>query len=342
MSAPVDCCNPCSVTPPVNIPGPPGADGGAGTPGTDGVNAFTFVTGLGFVLPAVGSNVSAPVASNEWMSVGQNVFAEGPANFQVVSLTGTTNVTLKFLGYSGDLAPGNNISAGAKVSPSGLQGPFPGYSVLAVKYIFQGTVTYNPDPLARALFVECIGAGGSGGSGDTAGVSASCGSGGGGGAYSAVFVTGPKASYTVQVGAGGAAPAVGNNPGNAGTDTTFDVASICTAKAGSGGASGGAAGTTALLTAGGAGGLASGGVGDIKFDGNNGGMSHRVSGTVGASGRGAAGPWGGANSEVVAQGNGASGKQYGGGGSGGNTLNGGATTSGGAGANGLIRVWELG
>ena len=337
----MDCCNPCSVTPPVNIPGPPGADGGAGTPGTDGINAFTIVAAPGFTVPAVGANVAVPVANNSWMSIGQNVFIEGPANFQVVSKTGTTSATLKFLGYTGDVAPATVIGAGAEVSPSGLQGPNAGFALIKVTNIFQGTVSYTPTAGCNALYVECIGAGGSGGGGVSVAADASVGSGGGGGGYSAVFITSPKANYTVQVGAGGAAPAAGNNPGNAGTDTTFDVASICTAKGGSGGAGGGAAGTTALLTAGGAGGAAGSGVGDIKLQGNNGGMSYRVSGTFGFAGRGGAGPLGGATSETIAQGNGAAGGVYGAGGAGGATINGGGDTSGGAGANGLIRVWEF-
>lgn len=137
MSAPQDCCNPCStqVLPPVNIPGTPGPAGPPGTNGTDGINAFTFVTAPGFLVPALGANVTVPTANSLWETVGQNVEVEGAGTFQVVSksLDGLSTV-LKYLdGYVHNTNTGNSIPAGAQISPSGTQPSFlPGQSFYAV------------------------------------------------------------------------------------------------------------------------------------------------------------------------------------------------------------------
>lgn len=219
------------------------------------------------------------------------------------------------------------------------------YRLIRVRqHVAADGTTYTPTVGIQALYVECIGGGGAGGGGATAAVSASLGAGGGAGAYSAVWLTGAqiKSSYTVAVGAGGTPGAAGNNPGGNGGDTTFDVASVCTAKGGTGGPGGGAAGTTALFVVGAQGGLASAGVGDLKIDGIDGGASQRVSGTVGCSGRGGDGPiGGGSGTNSIAQGTGAAGTTFGGAGGGGATLSGGAATAGGAGFAGLIRIWEF-
>lgn len=123
MSIPSDCCSPCITIPPVNIPGIPGTDGAAGAAGANGLNAYTIVSDPGFIVPAKNSNVAVPVQNAVWMIPGQNVIVAGPANFQVVSINNALSVNLKFLDYTGDVAPGTAIAAGAGVSPSGLQGP---------------------------------------------------------------------------------------------------------------------------------------------------------------------------------------------------------------------------
>lgn len=310
------------------------------TDGDDGQNAFTTTT-ADFTVPAIGDTVAIAVANSQWAAIGQNVFVEGAGYFEVTAKSDSTHMTIEYLDVGGNTNAGNNIVSGAEVSPAGPQLSVPGYQLLKVTNVFQGTVTYTPTTGCRALYVECIGAGGSGGGGGSNAANASSGSGGGGGAYSAVFLTTVKASYTVQVGAGGAAPSAGANAGNAGTDTTFDNPSVCTAKGGGAGGAGPTPGTSVIYVAGGAGGASGSGVGDIKLGGNDGGVSVRASGTVGYSGAGAGGPLGGRRAEVIAQGDGVAGALYGSGGSGGNTLNGGSATAGGAGANGLIRVWEL-
>lgn len=311
----------------------------SGVPGSDGANAFTVVASPGFTVPALNGSASVPVASSAWISIGQEVFVQGAGYFLVTATADNTHFTGTYSNVPQNTNATASIPAGNTVSPAGPA--IQAYQLFDFVYIQQGTVSYTPSANCRALYVECIGGAGSGGGGASTASDASCGSGGGGGAYSAVFLTSLKGSYTVQVGAGGAAPSAGNNPGNPGTDTTFDSPSVCTAKAGAAGAGGGAAGTSVLIQAGGAGGASSGGVGDIKFDGTGGGYSTRLSGTIAVSGDGAPGPWGGGQPGVAAQGNGVTGGNYGAGGSGGATINGGATTAGGAGSSGLIRVWEL-
>jgi hypothetical protein len=88
--------------------------------GSAGSNAYTTVAAQ-FVIPSIGSSVSVQVADNRWMQLTQNVFVAGPANFRVVSKTGTGTVLLTFLGYTNDLAPGNAIPNGTGVSPGGNQ-----------------------------------------------------------------------------------------------------------------------------------------------------------------------------------------------------------------------------
>lgn len=122
MSTVNECCEPCSFTPPTQVPGAPGDDGAPGAAGANGINAFTFTT-AGFVIPTVGANVTVSVVDSSWMAVGQNVFVAGPANFSVASKPNATSVILTFLGYKGDEAVGSTISAGAQVSPAGVQGP---------------------------------------------------------------------------------------------------------------------------------------------------------------------------------------------------------------------------
>lgn len=340
MSAIGDCSCACPIPAPVNIPGTAGKDG-TGTKGADGIDAFTITTQSVNLPPAIGNNVTFPVANSMWMAIGQNIFiSDGTnvGNFQVQSLPGITSVVLKWLGYTGDSPANTPIGSGATVSPSGIKGVS---QILLVSEINQGTVTFTPGATAQFLFVECIGAGGSGGGVATAATNAGAAGGGGGGAYSCVFLTGPlKVSYTVSVGSGGAAPAAGANPGNAGGDTTFDVASVCTAKGGSGGGADTVSAGPRVGGAGGAGGLASGGVGDSTFDGNSGHSGIALAAAQAASGKGASGPMGGAPLSAVAQGNGAAGGKFGAGGSGGCILSGGASVAGGAGANGLIRVTQ--
>lgn len=113
-----DCCTPC--TPEVTLV--PGSPGVPGADGTNGINAFSFVT-ASFVVPAINSNVTVSVGTSAWMTVGQNIFIETAGNFEVVSFPTAQSVVLKYLDYTGNTNAGNTITAGAQVSPSGVQAP---------------------------------------------------------------------------------------------------------------------------------------------------------------------------------------------------------------------------
>ncbi len=221
------------------------------------------------------------------------------------------------------------------------------YGILDYRLIKVVDVTsspYVPSNGARALYVECVGAGGGGGGCATAATNAAAAGGGGSGAYSAAWLIGAavKASFTVAVGALGTGGTAGANNGTAGGDTTFDSPSVCTAKGGSGGIADTVAAGPRIGGLGGAGGLAASGVGDLKCSGNPGDEGMALAAAQAASGQGgpAAGPFGGAAQGRKTQGAGDAATGFGGGGAGACILSGGASVAGGNGAPGLIRVWE--
>jgi len=345
LAMPYDSVTGTTISSPANV-------AATGLPGAAGGNAFSTLTMVGgFNVPAVNNQTTAlTVNSNSWMQVGQNVFIAGPANFQVHSLAGTTGVVLTFLGYTGDVNPGINIPNGSQISPAGLQGAsLAGYAILKVTTILSGT-TFTPATNAKALFIECIGGGGSGGGGAAGGLGGSVGGGGGGGSYSYIYVTNAtktiQQTFAIQVGAGGSAPTAGANAGNAGETSDFydnvALSVLCGSDGGFGGGAGAANGTGAAISLGGAGGVHVTNA-DASFDGGSGGAGILLSsGTVGVSGRGGDGPFGGGGLSLNAQGNGNPGLLYGAGGAGGCTLSSGAATAGGAGGQGMIRVWQLG
>ncbi len=202
-----------------------------------------------------------------------------------------------------------------------------------------GSNTYTPSDGTTAILVELI----SGGAGGFNTVNATAGQliaagGGAGGAYSAKFLSVlPTDTFQAFVGAGG------GTSGGSGTPSTFrdnsNNAIVCSAF-------GGVVGTT--ITTGTAeafgttGGSSTGSsIGDIGFDVNLATIAHRVSGSVGISGKGGAGPHGGRPISNIAQGAGAAGGKYGGGGSGGVSINAGGTAAGGAGGQGIVIVWEF-
>jgi hypothetical protein len=119
----VGCCTPACPTPiTVNIPGTPGAAGAAGTAGLNGINSYTITTSNFTVPPAIGNTVTIEVGVSSWAVVGQNVFIAGPSNWTVTAIPTAASLTVRFLGYVGDVAPNTPIGAGAGVSPSGLIG----------------------------------------------------------------------------------------------------------------------------------------------------------------------------------------------------------------------------
>lgn len=214
-----------------------------------------------------------------------------------------------------------------------------GYTLLSRTVILQGTTTYTVPAGCRAIFVECVGAGGAGGGVINAATNSGAGGGGGSGGYGATWKVAPKlTAFTCAVGAGGTG--VSGATGNVGGDTTFDSASICTGKGGAGGL----VDTIAAIHVGGNGGLggvASAGVGDLKIDGQSGVNGVALAAAQAGSGEGGSSWYGNGGRGVVnATSVGTVGSLYGGGGSGACAISGGAVQTGGAGANGVIVVWE--
>lgn len=103
------------------IPGPRGATGPAGTDGVDGVNAFSLTTAA-FTVPASGSNVTIAVDDSSWMVFTQEIYIQFAGYYEVQSTPTATSAIVKNSGYAGNAALAASISAGAKVSPAGLQG----------------------------------------------------------------------------------------------------------------------------------------------------------------------------------------------------------------------------
>lgn len=144
---------------------------------------------------------------------------------------------------------------------------------------------------ATAVLVTCVSGGGSGGSAASSPSNASAGSGGGGGGLSESFLDNPGATITMVIGAGGAAPAAGANDGNAGGDTTAYssrlAAIFCKATGGAGGRHIGSSADDNIE--GGAGGNASGAIGNLRtLSGDSGGYA-LVVGTASIGGRGGRG-----------------------------------------------------
>ena len=214
-----------------------------------------------------------------------------------------------------------------------------GYTLLSRTIILNGTTTYTVPTGTRAIFVEAIGGGGAGGGVINAATNSGAGGGGGSGAYSNLWKVAPKlTAFTVAVGAGGTG--VSGATGNVGGDTTFDSGSICTAKGGAGGL----VDTIAVIHVGGgggAGGLASGGIGDLKINGATGSEGLALAAAQANSGDGGSSFYGvGGGGVKNATSVGTAGSLYGAGGSGACAISGGATQTGGAGANGVLVIWE--
>ena len=118
MPATIPCApSCCSTTQTVNVPG---IEGIPGTDAANGVNAYGITTAE-FPVPEPGDDVTVSLDNGIWMVQGQKVVFDGPATFEVVSVNSATSVTLTFLGYAGDISPGDTIAEGAGVSPSGTQ-----------------------------------------------------------------------------------------------------------------------------------------------------------------------------------------------------------------------------
>lgn len=230
--------------------------------------------------------------------------------------------------------------------------PVLGRLIRAPQTILSGT-TYSRPSNCTMIVVELIAAGGGGGgaSGTTAQLAA--GGGGGSGGYAKAVYLSPPASCTIAIGTAGTAGSSAAGTGGNGSDTTFsDGVCLITAKGGSGGV-GMATGTSVLLTSGGVGGVVATSnakvitlsfsqifPNDILIAGNPGEPGVRLSGSLGYSGRGGAGTYGGAPAgQIAASADGITAVGLGCGGAGG-ISNDATSRAGGAGAGGAIIVWE--
>lgn len=103
MSNPLDC-SPCCATPST-----------ISVPGISGASAISLTT-ADFVVPGVGADVTVPVTTTSWMVDFQNVYV-GAGNFLIISSnSGASTVTLRYLGYDGDVPIGDTIASGSIVA----------------------------------------------------------------------------------------------------------------------------------------------------------------------------------------------------------------------------------
>lgn len=216
-----------------------------------------------------------------------------------------------------------------------------GFGLKSFTILTSGTAaTYTTPAGITAILVECLGAGGGGG-GVASSAGTASGGGGGGGGYCRKWISSASATYTYTVGASGAGGSAGNNPGSAGTNTTFSTLTA------NGGGGGGGDSSHAVVTTGGtagAGGSSSGG--DINITGQTGGTGLNATGFA-SSGVGGSAQYGAGAVYTIAVSGSANitgvdaVANSGGGGSGASTFGGSTALAGGNGGSGLIIVWEF-
>lgn len=199
--------------------------------------------------------------------------------------------------------------------------------------------TYTPPANCTRIIVECLAGGGGGGGSATAGGSSGGGGGGAAGGYARKYYATAGATFTYTVGVKGAGGAAGNNPGTAGSDTTFtDGATLVTAKGGGGGA-GSAGSATIVSVLGGAGVVSTNG--DENGAGENGDPGLVLTATLAHGGKGgSAGRFGCGGNGRITQGAGNNAVGRGSGGGGAAMLNAGAAVAGGDGTDGVIVIHE--
>jgi hypothetical protein len=341
---------------PQGIAGPPGATGPAGADGATGPQGppgtpspVSSVFGrVGAVIAAVGDYAIAHITGLQ-----AALDAKQPLNtYGTDSIVRFGNGEVKL--YADNPAPGGNFFYGT--GSGGAKGWRQLYGPNRVVILTAASGTYTPNTNIRALYFEMVGGGGGGGSGKATASNCALGAGGGGGGFSAAWVDqgtlirmreeaarlekmGDKegairaVSFGYNVGQGGA----GGTAGGAGVGgTVTSLPGVVAGANGGGGGAGDAAGGSAMgfTRNGGNGGVGATGAGD------DGGMSIRLSGTVGKGGDGGGSRLGGMVSGGSGAGAGTAGTIYGGGGAGAVSLS--ATGyNGGAGADGCIRVWEF-
>lgn len=247
--------------------------------------------------------------------------------------------------WAGSLQVGDTLaysSTGFKVTDlNGNQKTTGGKAVgglLRAPQVLTNGTTYNPPTGCNAIRVTAYGAGGGGGGCDSNTSNGGAGGGGAAGAKVIKYYLNPPQGCTYAIGAAGTAGANTGGTGGTGGDTTFtDGTTLITAKGGLGGV-GMTNGTSNIKAAGGAGVVGTNG--DINGKGDAGEHGERISGTVGASGRGGATDIGAGGVGLNAAAAGTAGTN-GGGGGGALVLNNSGAVAGGAGGAGLIVIEEF-
>jgi hypothetical protein len=283
-----------------------------GTVDASEIGSLTLPTGGDIV-----GTTSTQTLTNKTIDIASNTLTGVQAS--LVSGTSIKTVNSESLLGSGDVAvqptlvSGTSIKTinGASVLGSGDLEVGGGGTFNYAK-LFTSSTTFTP-PQTGTYRVTVIGGGGSGATfeGTTAG---QCTGGGAGGMAVKTLVLDSAVTYTVTIGAGGAAQndaTAGAHAGNAGSASSFSGTGITTIQ-GNGGA-GGTAGTGARPAA--AGGTASGG--DFNITGGNGGATVTSAGDFAATGGGAVGWFGVGYSSGTAQGSGTGAAASGGAGVGG-------------------------
>jgi hypothetical protein len=299
-------------------------------------NASGFLTRL-----ALGSNSNVLTISGGLPS-WQAGAAAATINVATTTVTGTCSTLQLIYNNAGTTACQNIVSAltaGNGISISGTTNATvtnTGIVKVLPSVKFSASGTYTPTTGMIYAQIEVVGGGGAGG-GVASGTVSGAGGSGGSGAYSRCILTAAQigASKAITIGAAAAGGAAGAFTGATGADASLGT--LCTAKGGVGGS-----GTTAPNQASaGAGGLASGGVGDIKFNGGGGSAGGGGPNTVNTvSGPGGNGFFGGGAPGTANNAGGINGTDCGGGGSGGASNNAGNTT-GGNGAVGCVVITEF-
>jgi hypothetical protein len=134
-----------------------GAAGSSGANGAAGVNAFTTTT-ADFVLPTVGSTVSATVADASWIIVGQMLWADGGAGaayaLQVTAKAGNTLTLLNSGGQVGVSFPYDvGLYAAGKPAASAILMRFVFNRVISTAINLAGSVaSLGTAPTASAAF----------------------------------------------------------------------------------------------------------------------------------------------------------------------------------------------
>lgn len=197
-----------------------------------------------------------------------------------------------------------------------------------------GAITYTPTAGLVYAKIECVGGGGAGGGANSSNAGGTAGAGGGGsGAYSEVIASAATigASQSGSIGTGGTGS---TGSGTVGGDT--NLGALCVAKGGAGAPQATNSGQNGAL-----GGLASGGTGDVKFDGNGGGagVGSPTVATIGLGGAGGGSVFGGGGAGLTLSGGGRVATACGGAGGGG-VISGAASYPGGSGFRGCVVVTE--